>query len=89
MNTSGKWTLILAGPAKKSLKRIPAPDRERIHNALRDMAANPFSGDIKHLKGYKDTLRRRVGDWRIFFRLVKEENRILVSAIERRSSTTY
>jgi mRNA-degrading endonuclease RelE of RelBE toxin-antitoxin system len=52
------------------------------------MEADPFSGDIKYLKG-DPRLRRRVGDWRIFFRVERSENTIYISAIERRSTTTY
>lgn len=83
------WTVILAGPAEKSLRGIPARDRERIHAALADMAADPFGGDIKFLQGQRGSLRRRVGNWRIFFRLIPEQRHVLVSAIERRTSTTY
>jgi len=89
MNISASWIVVLAGPARRALKRIPAHDRERIHEALAEMAEDPFRGDIKYLKGQKETLRRRVGDWRIFFRLVQGRKHILVSAIERRTSTTY
>ena len=89
MNTSASWTVILAGPAKKALKRIPPSDRDRIHAALAEMGADPFRGDVKYLQGRKDTLRRRVGKWRIFFRLVQEEKQLLVSAIARRTSTAY
>jgi mRNA-degrading endonuclease RelE of RelBE toxin-antitoxin system len=83
MNTSANWTVVLAGPARKALKGIAAPDRDRIHAALAEMGADPFRGDIKYLKGRMYTLRRRVGDWRIFFRLVQEQKYVLVSAIER------
>jgi mRNA-degrading endonuclease RelE of RelBE toxin-antitoxin system len=89
MNTSVVWTVILTGPARKSLKRIPATDREGIHSALREMATDPYRGDIKYLKGHKAKLRRRVGDWRIFFHLLPEQKHLVVSAIERRTSTTY
>jgi len=89
MSTSASWTVILAGPARKALKRIPASDRDRIHAALAEMGTDPFRGDVKYLEGRKDTLRRRVGNWRIFFRLVQEQKHLLVSAIERRTSTTY
>lgn len=89
MNISVTWTVVLTGPARKSLKRTPASDRERIHAALQEMAANPFEGDIKYLKGQKVMLRRRVGDWRIFFHLVPERKHLVVGAIERRTSTTY
>jgi mRNA-degrading endonuclease RelE of RelBE toxin-antitoxin system len=52
------------------------------------MELNPFTGDIKFLKG-DPRLRRRVGNWRIFFRVERVENTIYISAIERRTSTTY
>src|SRR5271165_6066158 len=53
------------------------------------MLENPFPGDMKLLKGQQKTFRRRVGSWRIFFFRAPNERRIVVSAIERRSSTTY
>ena len=56
--------------------------------ALDRLETDPFAGDIKYLKG-DPRLRRRVGHWRIFFRVERAENTIYVSAIERRSSTTY
>jgi mRNA-degrading endonuclease RelE of RelBE toxin-antitoxin system len=89
MNTSTPWEIVLAGPARKSLERVPSPDRKRIEATLKEMAENPFQGDLKLLKGQHKTFRRRVGPWRIFFYRVPNEKRIVVSAIERRTSTTY
>jgi mRNA-degrading endonuclease RelE of RelBE toxin-antitoxin system len=83
-----EWTVVLAGPARKSLKRIPAGDRTRILAALGEMQQNPFQGDICKLQGLAG-FRRRVGDWRIFFELVAERQHVVVTAIERRTSTTY
>jgi mRNA-degrading endonuclease RelE of RelBE toxin-antitoxin system len=90
MNSAEKkqWRVVLAGPAQKSLERIPPRDRARVHAALGEMETDPFSGDVKYLKG-DPRLRRRVGNWRIFFRVERAENSIYISAIERRSSTTY
>jgi len=39
------WTVLLAGPAKKSLDRVPKADRARILAALAEMEQNPFHGD--------------------------------------------
>jgi mRNA-degrading endonuclease RelE of RelBE toxin-antitoxin system len=89
MTTSTPWEIVLAGPARKSLERVPSPDRERIEATLREMVENPFLGDLKLLKGQHKTFRRRVGAWRIFFFRVQNEKRIVVSAIERRTSSTY
>jgi mRNA interferase RelE/StbE len=83
-----EWTVFLAGPARKSLKRIPAGDRTRILAALAKMQENPFQGDIRKLQGLPG-FRRRVGNWRILFELIPEHRHVVVAAIERRTSTTY
>jgi mRNA-degrading endonuclease RelE of RelBE toxin-antitoxin system len=83
------WLVALAGPAQRSLKRIPSNDRARIRLAIDQMEENPFRGDVGKLKGGREGFRRRVGDWRIFFDIHAEERRVVVTAIERRTSTTY
>jgi mRNA-degrading endonuclease RelE of RelBE toxin-antitoxin system len=83
-----QWTVLLAGPARKSLDRVPASDRKRILTALDEMQQNPFGGDVRKLQGLPG-LRRRVGNWRIFFEIVAEPRQVVVSAVERRTSTTY
>jgi mRNA interferase RelE/StbE len=83
-----EWTVVLAGPARKSLKRIPVADKTRILAALAEMQQNPFQGDIKKLQGLPG-FRRRVGNWRILFEVLPEVKQIVVAAIERRTSTTY
>ena len=51
------WTVVLAGPAEKSLRRVPPRDKERIHAVLKQMEADPFRGPIKYLKGQEGLLR--------------------------------
>jgi mRNA interferase RelE/StbE len=91
MNSADKklWLVVLAGPARKSLKRIPPDDRARIRFAIDAMEENPLLGDVRKLKGGQEGFRRRVGDWRIFFDIYPEEQRVVVTGIERRTSTTY
>lgn len=43
-----KWLVVLAGPARKSLKRILSHDRVRIRAAIDEMESNPFQGDINY-----------------------------------------
>jgi mRNA-degrading endonuclease RelE of RelBE toxin-antitoxin system len=83
-----EWTVVLAGPARKALKRIPASDHTRILASLAEMREDPFAGDIRKLQGLPG-FRRRVGNWRIFFEAIPERKHVVVSAIERRTSTTY
>ena len=83
-----EWTVVLAGPARKALRRIPTGDRTRVLAALGEMQQNPFQGDIRKLQGLPG-FRRRVGSWRILFEVIPEQRHVVVAAIERRTSTTY
>ena len=83
------WELLLAGPAEKALKRMPAADRRHVLAALDAMEQNPFSGDIVRLKVQPVAWRRRVGDWRILFDIEPQKRRVLVHDVLRRTSTTY
>ncbi|MGB8583373.1 MAG: type II toxin-antitoxin system RelE/ParE family toxin [Candidatus Sulfotelmatobacter sp.] len=83
-----EWTVVLAGPARKSLKRIPASDKTRILTALAEMQQDPFGGDIRKLQGLPG-FRRRVGSWRVLFEVILERRQVVIAAIERRTSTTY
>jgi len=67
---------------------MPSRDQARIRAAIDEMETNPFSGDIKYLQG-QERLRRRVGNWRVFFRLERTVDTLYIVAIERRTSTTY
>jgi mRNA-degrading endonuclease RelE of RelBE toxin-antitoxin system len=81
------WEIHVTRPAEKELSEIPRRDRERIFRGLAAMRTDPFSGDMARLKTQATAWRRRVGNWRVFFDLYPD--RKLVSAIRRRTSTTY
>jgi len=83
------WNLILAGPAQKDFQKLPQRDQTRVKAALIAMQEDPFHGDLKRLKGTATAWRRRVGSYRIIYDLYSEECIILISAILRRTSTTY
>jgi mRNA-degrading endonuclease RelE of RelBE toxin-antitoxin system len=53
------------------------------------MAGDPFSGDIVKLEGDRDRYRRRAGSYRIFFRVERSTRTAEISAVVRRTSTTY
>ena len=89
MTSAKNWELILAGPAGKALKRMPASDQSRVLAALDGMEADPFQGDIVRLKAQPTAWRRRVGDWRILFDVDPDRRLVIVHDILRRTSTTY
>jgi mRNA-degrading endonuclease RelE of RelBE toxin-antitoxin system len=81
------WTLLVSTSARKQLANFPSRDQQHIEDALDIMEADPFSGDIKRLR--PQGWRRRVGSYRIFYDLDIDERQIVVTAIVRRTSTTY
>jgi mRNA-degrading endonuclease RelE of RelBE toxin-antitoxin system len=83
------WFVVLAAPAQKALRRIPSTDRVRILNAIEQMNYDPLLGDVRKLHGGLEGFRRRVGNRRIFFDVYPNERRVVVTAIKRRTSTTY
>jgi mRNA interferase RelE/StbE len=83
------WILQVTKPAQKELQKLPASDQARVKAALLALQDDPFSGDVKRLKGQSVARRRRVGAYRVFFDLYPDQATIVVVAIARRTSTTY
>lgn len=83
------WNIVVARAAQKQVAKLPAKDQEKIGAVLLAMAKDPFSGDILKLEGEEGRWRRRVGTHRIFFRVDADRKTVWVSAIVRRTSTTY
>ena len=83
------WELQIAKRAQRKVERFPRRDRERIIAALDEMQSDPFAGELQQLKTSPIRFRRRVGPYRIIFRLEPETSLVIVSAIDRRTTTTY
>ena len=84
-----KWGLVITSCAKRQLRRLVDTERRQIDAAFLQMCHNPYQGDIQFLKGSNGALRRRVGDWRIFYDLEPEHKIMVVTGIKRRGSNTY
>ena len=83
------WTVLVARAAQRQNARFPARDRAYIAAALRQMADEPFTGDVLKLEGEVNRWRRRVGNYRIFFTPDAVTRVLRVTAILRRTSATY
>lgn len=89
MSWSKNWGLDIDPDIFKALKRIPRRDAEAILGVIRFLPTNPFFGDIQKMKGGDNAWRRRVGSYRIFYKIKTSEKTILVFRLERRTSGTY
>ena len=60
-----------------------------IDRALDELALDPAQGDVLPLRNHPTAFRKRVGNYRIFFDLQRDQRLILVHDIVRRTSKTY
>jgi len=73
----------------KALKKLSPQENQIIKDILTGLKNKNLQGlDIKKLKGNEDIFRVRKGKIRIIYRLLKN-NDTMVLAIERRSEKTY
>jgi mRNA interferase RelE/StbE len=72
---SAGWSLRVAPPARRDLKRLDPPVQRRILDALERFVADPRGCDIRKLNSLQ--WRLRVGDWRVRFSF-DDENQVIV-----------
>ncbi len=89
MNSQKNWELRIDPCVFKTAKKLPAKEVKKIWEAVYLLPLNPYFGDIEKMKGYDDAWRRRIGSYRIFYRILVKEKIILIFNLERRASKTY
>jgi mRNA interferase RelE/StbE len=63
------------------LGRLDRRTQKRLADAVEQMATDPFKGDVRPLAGEPDAYRRRVGDWRVLFRVDQATHAVTVYRI--------
>ncbi len=57
--------------ALQNIEKLESSITKRIFKKIEELSENPFSKDIKRLKGSND-FRLRIGDYRVIFSIEKE-----------------
>lgn len=76
-----RYTISYEKEAVQELEKLETSISQRIIKKVDELVDNPFSKDIKRLKG-SDDFRLRVGDYRIIFSI--EGNSIIVFKVGHR-----
>lgn len=74
--------------AAKSLRRLPARERDRVAVVIFALSHTPRPPGVKKLTG-ASTWRLRVGEYRVLYEIDDQEELVIVTRIERRTTTTY
>lgn len=89
MSSPKNWDLQIDPIIYKELKQIPRRYAEAILKIINVLKTNPYFGDIQKIKGEDDVWRRRIGVYRLFYKIYTKEKIILIFRVERRNSKTY
>ena len=89
MNLLQNWDLKIDSSVLKTFTKIPKKYAITLDFVIKNLPSNPYFGDIQKLKGEDESWRRRVGSYRIFYKIKINEKVILVYKVERRRSHTY
>lgn len=89
MNSNKNWVLRIDPSVYKTLRKVPGDYARRILNIIQTLSDDPFASDVQKLKDQENMWRRRIGPYRIFYKIDNTRNVILVFRVERRTSSTY
>lgn len=89
MNSNGNWRIVVTGSARKQIKRLPRDIADQIEQVIDGIQTDPFGGDTIKLIGGAPTWRRRVGAYRILFKVLFGERIVFIREVIRRSNKTY
>ena len=78
------YEVLLSKAARKQLGSLPAFIHNKIIEDISALAASPRPAGCKKLKGYNNSWRIRIGDYRVIYEVEDKILRILVIAIGHR-----
>lgn len=78
------YTVAILPVALRQLQALDAPVRTRIRARIDSLAYDPRPHGVKALQGDPGTLRLRVGDYRVLYRIENARLIVLVIAVAHR-----
>ncbi len=81
------YRIIIPKAVQKQLNNLPQKIRSRLLAEIRLLGDNPRPNGVKKLKGYENTYRIRVGNYRVIYEIEDREMIVIVlSSIHRKDA---
>lgn len=81
------FKVIIPKSVEKQFNNIPQKEGKKIIEAIKLLAETPRPSGVKKLKGYEQTYRIRVGDYRVIYQIKDQEMLIIIlSSIHRKDA---
>ena len=75
--------------SRKTIKSFDSELKVRIKKDILEIINDPWEKGTIKVKGYSDVRRKRIGDYRIIYRIDEPHQEILIALIARRDEETY
>jgi mRNA interferase RelE/StbE len=75
------YKIKIVKPAEKQLDKLEDDLFRRIDSAILQLASNPRPGGHKKLKGQKNILRIRIGDYRVLYQVDDASKQITILGV--------
>jgi mRNA-degrading endonuclease RelE of RelBE toxin-antitoxin system len=83
----GPWTITrIARTAAAKIESLDPELQEKVLLRLDELQANPYQGDVKKIQGKFNIYRLRIGEFRLYFRLLPESSSIEILLFESRGA---
>jgi mRNA interferase RelE/StbE len=79
-----QYAIRITESAARALRKIPTAMRVRVGRAIDSLASDPFPPGVRKLQGEEHAYRIRVGDYRVFYDVLREELVVLVLRVGHR-----
>jgi mRNA interferase RelE/StbE len=78
------YQILIPQPVQKQLSNFPKSFQTRIIAAIQLLATNPRPSGVKKLKGYENTYRIRVSDYRVIYEIQDQKLIVLLLSCSHR-----
>jgi mRNA interferase RelE/StbE len=72
------YRIIIPKLVQKQLDSLPEKERKRLIDVIKLLVNVPRPNGVKKLKGYDQTYRIRVGDYRVIYKIQDQEMLIII-----------
>ena len=87
MNSKKSYKIIVPNRVGKQLKRIPEGDRKQIVKVIKTLRNSPYPERIEKLT--RNVYRMRVRRYRVIYKVIESERKIILGRVVKRNEYTY
>ncbi len=84
------YEILFSPKSRRQIKGLKDEKlKDKIKEAIIDIGNDSWHKGTIKVEGYEDIRRKRIGRYRILYKIDKQRKEVLIVKIEKRSETTY